>query len=136
VPYAIGLLADCASVALSATSRGINMKRGDEAAIQAIDRMLSGWGAITREGKVALHRWRGVHAWANAKEPKARQWWQRSLEGAAAMGATHEVAKTYLEIGRWTGERQYLARAEMAFDQIGSKLELAQARALLETSAH
>lgn len=109
LPYVIGLLADCASVALWGASRGMNMKRDDETAIQSIDRMLSGWGAITREGEVAMCRWRGVRAWVNAKPRSARRWWQSSLEGAEAMGATHEAAKTCLEMGRWTGERQYLA---------------------------
>jgi hypothetical protein len=135
LPYVIGLLADCASAALSAASRGIIMERMDKAAIQSIDGMLSAWGAVTREGEVAMCRWRGVRAWVNAKPRRARRWWQRSLEGAEAMGATHEAAKTCLEMGRWTGERQYLARAEISFEHIGSTRELAQARALLERSA-
>lgn len=78
------------------------------------------------------YRVQGSYEWSNNRFAVARKWWQRSLSTAEKLGARHELGKTYLEMGKRTGDPLFLKRAETIFDKIGAKLDLAKTQQLLK----
>jgi hypothetical protein len=50
---------------------------------------------------------------------------------ADRLGAHHELALTWLEIGSRTGERSALEKAELLFADLGDEIELARTRGQL-----
>ena len=88
-------------------------------------------GRVSHEGAVGAFRWAGTYEWLRGRQRRARQFWNRSLVEAERLGARHELARTLLEVGRHTGERTVIERAEQLCSELGMRLELAAARALL-----
>lgn len=87
---------------------------------------------IYRGGLPHAYRVQGSYEWSNNRFAVARKWWQRSLSTAEKLGARHELGKTYLEMGKRTGDLLFLKRAETIFDKIGAKLDLAKTQQLLK----
>lgn len=86
-----------------------------------------------RPGRPEAMRLYGTCAWLCDKPTRARRWWRRSQELAAAMGHRYDRALTDLEIGTRLGSQTLLQQAEAQLADIGAAWHLTQARALLNT---
>jgi class 3 adenylate cyclase/tetratricopeptide (TPR) repeat protein len=67
-------------------------------------------------------RLQGWYDWLRGKPAKARQWWERSLEKAEALGMRYQVAMARLEMGRRLGDEEQLRRAEVELRAMGVRL--------------
>jgi tetratricopeptide (TPR) repeat protein len=74
---------------------------------------------------------RGTLEWLGGRSGAAEKWWRRSISAAQVMGHRHDLGQAYLEIGRRTGRQDDLEQAATIFAEIGARLDLAEARALL-----
>lgn len=129
VPYVLGWLADSA-IAVLAAQAGNSVSPDEERIAARIGRKLLGWGRRTREGDVCAIRWRGALAWADGRQRRAKQEWHKALQAAEALGAEFESARTWLEIGRFSADRDALRRAETLFGAMGAAAKAAEARSL------
>jgi tetratricopeptide (TPR) repeat protein len=75
-------------------------------------------------------RLRGRYAWLQGNAAVAQRWWQKSMAEAELQQMPYELGLTNLEIGRRTGERAYLEKAEVIFARIGAELDLERTRIL------
>ena len=87
---------------------------------------------VDRTAAVPACRARGTYEWLRGRPGRAEKWWQRSLAHAERLGCRYEGALTTLEIGRRSGDRVHLERAEAEFAAMGAKFWLAQTRELLQ----
>jgi class 3 adenylate cyclase/tetratricopeptide (TPR) repeat protein len=92
-------------------------------------------GKIFSGGLPAASRLRGRYEWLRGGHSAALAWWRRSVGVAEELGARYDLGLTCLEIGKRTGERPYLERAEAIFAQIGAKLDLAEAQSAIRVLA-
>jgi tetratricopeptide (TPR) repeat protein len=76
-------------------------------------------------------RLEGRYEWLNEKSSSAQRWWRRSLSFAEEKGLRYEEAKTHLEMGQRLKDRAHLERAEVIFEEIGAKWDLARTREAL-----
>ena len=121
-----------ATAALAAVESAEGAARG--AALKAAGRAC---GAALKQGRldatafVPAYRLQGIYEWLRGDPRKAEEWWRKSLEHAAKLGARYEGALTMLEIGRHQGDREQLKYAESEFEAMGARFFLAEARRLL-----
>ncbi len=88
-------------------------------------------GRVDTTAFVPAYRWQGTYEWLRGNPHKAEEWWRKSLDHAAKLGARYEGALTMLEMGRRQGGREQLKRAESEFEAMGAQFFLAEARGLL-----
>lgn len=74
----------------------------------------------------------GTYLWLCGKTAQANKWWQRAVKAAEAIGMRHKLGLTYLEIGKRTGNRHLLKRAEALFSELDAKRDLTYSQELLE----
>jgi predicted ATPase/DNA-binding SARP family transcriptional activator len=86
-------------------------------------------GRAFRPGLPEAMRLRGQYEWLKGDHQAARQWWQRSLEPAEAMGHRYDLALTHLEMSRRLGERASLDRAQALLAEIGADWRLTSSTA-------
>ena len=129
VPYVLGWLADSA-IAVLAARVGNRASPEEERTAATIGETLLRQGRRTREGEVCGLRWRGAVAWANGRQRRAKRQWDEALQAAEALGAEFESARTWLDIGRFSGDRDALARAETLFGAMGAVAKASEARGL------
>jgi tetratricopeptide (TPR) repeat protein len=77
-------------------------------------------------------RLQGAYEWFRGRADTARLCWERSMAVAEELGARYDLGQTYLEMGRRTGARTYLERAEQIFGEIGASLDLVEVRRALK----
>ena len=121
IAHAEALLAAAEADASPAT-----LKRAGRAAAAAVRQ-----GRIDREAAATAHRLHGTYDWLRGHRRAASRAWQHSVTVADRLGAGHELALTWLEIGSRTGERSALEKAEQLFSDLGDEVELARARGQL-----
>ncbi len=68
----------------------------------------------------------GSIAWLEGHKQEAHRYWMRSGAVAEQLGARHDAALTYRELGRHSGDKAQLQRAAQVFEEIGAQFELAQ----------
>jgi class 3 adenylate cyclase/tetratricopeptide (TPR) repeat protein len=68
------------------------------------------------------YRLQGICEWLSGNPIKARQWWERSLAKAEALGNSHQSALTRLEIGRRTGDEEQRLIALEELTGLGIKI--------------
>jgi tetratricopeptide (TPR) repeat protein len=107
--------------------RGEWMKRARRACLTALKR-----GNAFRGRRPEALRLRGLYAWLQGNAAQAQRWWQKSLTEAEIQQMPYELGMVNFEIGRRTGERACLEKAEVIFARIGAELDLANARGLLK----
>lgn len=88
-------------------------------------------GRLMRYSLPSALRFRGTYQWLRGRPGAARKTWRRSIAVAEELGARYDVGMTCLEMGRRTGERPPLERAEAILAEIGATRDLADVRRLL-----
>jgi tetratricopeptide (TPR) repeat protein len=88
-------------------------------------------GKKFRVGLPKARRLKGRYEWLRGRHKAAQKWWLQSLDVAEELGSKYDSAMAHLEIGKYQQERAHLEQAEVIFDDIGAKLDLARARDLL-----
>jgi tetratricopeptide (TPR) repeat protein len=105
--------------------RGEAMEKAKEACQEALRQV-----KFDRATQIAAYRMQGTFVWLKGKPERARQWWQRSLEGADALGAPYERGLTWLEMGRFLKDLGYLEKAGAIFGELGANFDWRQAQKL------
>lgn len=108
-------------------TRGKAMKKAQEACKMALRQV-----KFDRAAKISAGRMQGTWEWLRDKPKRALRWWQRSLDAASALGARYELGLTYLEMGKFLGDCDYLEKAESIFKELGTKFDWMQAQKLLQ----
>lgn len=91
-------------------------------------------GATFRYWWPIAYRIQGMVEWRRGNRAEAERSWQRSLAVAEEISAPYERARTFLEIGRHTGDRAAIGRAAASFEELGAAVDLAEAGRLLAAS--
>jgi hypothetical protein len=86
---------------------------------------------LVRPAYARACRPRGTLEWLHGRPAAAEKWWGRSVADAEQNECRYDLTRTHLERGRRTGRGSDLERAEAIFDEIGARLDLAEARHLL-----
>ena len=89
-------------------------------------------GKIFRPGLPEALRLQGRYKWLRGCMAQAKQWWQRSLCEAEAMGLRYDEGMVYLEMGKWLRGGAHFEKAAGIFAAIGAEYDLAKACAALE----
>jgi hypothetical protein len=89
--------------------------------------------------KTKILRLMGLYYWLINKQNKAVKWWKKAIEGSERLGARPDLARTYMEIGRWFLEEKskykelngikagkYLDMAEEMFIEMDLQRDLAE----------
>jgi hypothetical protein len=87
-------------------------------------------GRMLRYWLPSALRSQGTYEWLMRRPRPATKAWRRSTVVAEELGARYEVGMTCLEMGRRTGERPVLERAEAVLAEIGATPDLADSRRL------
>ena len=85
-----------------------------------------------RAAKITAYRMQGTWEWLSGRPKHALPWWQRSLTAARALGARYELGLTCLEMGKFSGDENYLKEAESIFKELGTKFDWLQAKKFLD----
>jgi serine/threonine protein kinase len=91
-------------------------------------------------GQPAALLWRGNEAWVMGDAPRAWEMWRRCVTVAGRKGTAYEEARARLELGRHLppedpARKTHLQRAVALFTELGTREELAWARAEMVRSA-
>jgi tetratricopeptide (TPR) repeat protein len=127
---AVGYVAETALAAAESSGRG----EGARTAYRTARTMCTAarrQAAISRWGAPIAYRCQGTYHWLRGRPKRAFRWWQRSVAVAETLGARYYLARTHLEIGRRTEDREHLEQAEALYAEIDARSDLAEVRELL-----
>jgi len=85
-------------------------------------------GQMMRYWLPSALRSQGTHEWLRGRPAAAAKAWRRGATVAEDMGARYELGLICLEMGRRTGDRAALARAETVLAEIEAAPDLADSR--------
>ena len=91
-------------------------------------------GKLMRSWLPSALRFQGTYEWLRGRPSAGKKSWHGSIAVAEELGARYELGMTWMEMGRRTGERAALERAEVIFIEIGAVLDLPEARRLSRQS--
>ena len=107
--------AEALLAAAEADGSRATLKRAGRAARAAVRQ-----GRIDWEAAATAHRLVGTHEWLRGHRRAASRAWRHSAAVAERLGARHELAVTWHEIGSRTGEPAALETAERLFSELPS----------------
>ncbi len=121
----------CSPVYIARAESLLAVAESDPSAFKAAGKASA---AAVRQGRLdcdalaSALRCRGTYHWLRGHRRRAARSWHKSVAVAERLGARHELALTWLELGSRTGERGRLEEAAAIFAELGAELDLEHAR--------